>query len=95
MKGLKSPEESGEGHKAVPRRSAGPFDSGFGEGEHGRGPSPYSTSHSIKPASMESHSATSGRGGTGRIGKGDSFKARTTDVEHPGTHGEFEALGRD
>lgn len=91
----KAPEEAGAGHKSVPRRGAGPFDSGFGEGEHGRGPSPYHKGHSAEPGTLEEHAATAGRGGTGRIGKGDGFKTRTGDVEHPVSHSEFEELGRD
>ena len=95
-KGLTSPEESGNSRQ-IKRGGAGPFDSGFGEGEHGRGPSPYKLSHSAKPNGHDhvKHWATSGRGGTGRIGKGDGFKARTEDVAHPKSHAEFEALGVD
>jgi hypothetical protein len=94
-KKLESPEEHGKGHPKVKRGSAAPFDSGFGEGEHGRGPSPYHLSHSSHPQghSADAHLAVKGRGGTGAIGKGDGFKARTEDVSHPKTHAEFENLG--
>jgi hypothetical protein len=91
---LKAPEE-GRGRKDVPRSNAGPFDSGFAEGEHGRGPSPYRTSHSAAPGTLAQHAATAGRGGSGRIGKGDGFKTRSEDVEHPVSHSEFEELGRE
>lgn len=90
-----APEEHGAG-PAVARGSQAPFDSGFGEGEHGRGPSPYSIAHSGKARgghSLEAHTGTSGRGGPGVIGKGDGFKSRSEDVEHPQSHSEFEALG--
>lgn len=91
---LTAPEESG-GKKDAARRGAGPFDSGFGEGQHGRGPSPYRSSHSVAPGSLSQHAATSGRGGSGRIGKGDGFKTRSEDVAHPADHAAFENLGRD
>lgn len=80
--------------KKQPRGSAGPFDSGFAEGEHGRGPSPYKSGHSVAPGTFEQHSATSGRGASGVFGKGDGFKGRAQDVEHACTHAEFEKLGR-
>ena len=93
---LESPEEHGSGHKKAPRGSGGPFDSGFSEGHHGRGPSPYHKGkHSTHPDGhpLEHHAANAGRGGTGIIGKGDGFKGRTHDTAHPQDHAEFEALG--
>jgi hypothetical protein len=66
---------------------------GFKEGEFGRGPTPYKKSHSAKPASLDSHSASSGRGGGGIIGKSDAFKGHTEDVAHPESHAAFERLG--
>ena len=94
-KGFKSPEEHGKGHPPLKRGSAGPFDSGFGEGEHGRGPSPYNRKMSPKynGHSREAHAGNAGRGGAGVIGKGDAFKGRSEDIAHPKTHAEFEALG--
>jgi hypothetical protein len=87
--------EEGRGKRDASRRNAGPFDSGFSEGQHGRGPSPYRMGHSAAPGTLRQHAATSGRGGTGRIGKGDGFKTRSEDIEHPTSHSEFEELGRE
>jgi len=69
------------------------MDSGFADGAYGRGSTPYKTSHSAKRASLGSHSALSGRGGTGVIGKGDQHKGHSEDVAHPHSHAEFERLG--
>lgn len=89
-----APEEGG-GKMHVPRRNAEPYDSGFAEGQHGRGPSPYKLGHSAAPGTLRQHAATSGRGGSGRIGKSDAFKARSEDIDHPDTHSAFEELGRE
>ena len=68
---------------------------GFSEGQHGRGPTPYSKSMSHKPHGhgMAAHAGTAGRGGKGRFGKGDGFKSHAPDIAHPQTHAEFESLG--
>jgi hypothetical protein len=87
-------ENKGKTYKNVGRGSAGPFDSGFSEGQHGRGPVPYKASQSSAAGTLEQHDATSGRGGDGIIGKGDGFKTRAPDVSYPQTHAEFEQLGR-
>ena len=94
---FKSPEESGRSATRAPRGGAGrEWDGGgFPEGQNGRGPTPYKKSHSAKPASLESHSATSGRGGEGQFGKADGFKGNAADIQHPGSHAEFEQLGAD
>lgn len=42
---------------------------------------------------VESHLGTSGRGGTGRHGKGDNFKGRATDMSESPTSAWFEQLG--
>lgn len=66
----------------------------FQSGKHGRGPTPFSTSMSRKPASKGSHSGTAGRGSSGVQGGGrDSQEPMTGDVEHPQSHAGFEALG--
>lgn len=92
---MKSPEESGEGKRPARTGKGKDFDGGgFTEGTHGRGPTPYAKSHSAKPASLNSHSASSGRGGAGTFGKTDGFKGHAKDLEHPASHAEFETLGR-
>lgn len=97
MAGKESPEETqhDSGHRPG-KAGKEKFDGGgFREGEAGRGPTPYLKSHSSKPNghSIEAHMATAGRGGSGFLGKGDSFKGAAADVEHPQTHAEFENLG--
>ena len=90
-----SPEETRR-ERGPGRRETDGFDGGgFREGTHGRGPTPYMKSHSPKPNGHGAapHMATAGRGGDGIIGKGDGFKSRSGDIEHPQSHGEFEALG--
>ena len=94
-KSKESPEEHGEGKRAA-RGTSGPFDGGgFSDGEYGRGSTPYMRKHSGKPGghSLEAHSATSGRGGTGIFGGGDDHKGHNKDYEHPSSHSEFESLG--
>jgi hypothetical protein len=92
---LESPEEMGEGSRP-PRGGAGAREEGgFAEGEFGRGPTPYLKSkHGGIEGSIAKHVATSGRGGSGIIGKGDSFKGHAQDIEHPQSHREFEMLGQ-
>lgn len=92
-----APEEHGK-EKAVARRGGSNLydGGGFAEGTHGRGPTPYTKAHSggnHDGHALEHHTATAGRGGDGKIGKGDGFKARSQDVEHPQSHAEFESLG--
>ncbi len=66
----------------------------FQSGKHGRGPTPFSTSMSRKPAGLKAHKATSGRGSSGVQGGGrDSQEPMTGDIEHPQSHSGFEALG--
>lgn len=65
----------------------------FEEGKHGRGPTPYSTSMSRKPAGFRSHSGESGRGAPGIHGEPEGRGAMSGDVEHPQSHAGFEALG--
>jgi hypothetical protein len=95
-RGLTSPEEHGSG-KRPPRGGGGArHEGGFAEGQGGRGPNPYKKAHSGKHAGgqpLSVHEATAGRGGGGMIGKGDMHKDHSADVEHPGSHAEFEALG--
>lgn len=95
MARLKSPEEHGEGRRPKRGGAAEREEGGFREGEFGRGPTPYTRGHSGKPNghSLEAHEATSGRGGSGVIGKHDDFKGRSEDIEHPASHSEFENLG--
>ena len=90
---LESPEEHGEGPR--PPRGGSREEGGFAEGEAGRGPTPYKRSHSPKPNghSLEAHMATAGRGGSGIIGGADGNKGTKADLEHPQSHGDFEALG--
>ena len=93
-----SPEEHGEGHPRPPRGGkAAREEGGFEEGTFGRGPTPYTKSHSPKANghSISTHMSDSGRGGSGIIGKGDSFKGHSQDICHPESHGEFEGLGAD
>lgn len=83
-----SPEEHGS-HKGAKR-------GGFGnKAPNLTGPTPYSKSQSKAPAPLSAHEGTSGRGGQGKFGKGDGFKTRAEDVEHPQSHAEFESLGTD
>lgn len=42
---------------------------------------------------VENHLGTSGRGGTGRHGKGDNFKGKPTDLSESPTSAWFESLG--
>lgn len=93
----KSPEESGEGRRPERGGGAKREEGGFMEGDYGRGPTPFKMSHTKKPHgySLEAHAATSGRGGSGIIGKHDSFKSHAEDLEHPQSHDEFERLGTD
>jgi hypothetical protein len=66
----------------------------FKSGQHGRGPTPFHTSMSRKPAGLKTHKATSGRGMSGVQGGGrDSHEEMTDDIEHPQSHSGFEALG--
>jgi hypothetical protein len=93
-KNLQSPEEMGEGKR--PARGGDREEGGFSEGTFGRGPTPYLKSkHGGVEGSIAKHSATSGRGGSGIIGKGDSFKGHAEDLEHPQSHKEFEMLGQE
>ncbi len=92
---LESPEEMGEGTRPARGGGAAREEGGFAEGEFGRGPTPYLKSkHGGIEGSIAKHSATSGRGGSGIIGKGDSFKGHSQDLEHPASHREFEMLGQ-
>ena len=94
MAAKKSPEESGEGKRPERTGKSREFDGGgFLEGDHGRGSTPYTKKHSAKPASLAAHAATSGRGGSGIVGGADDFKGHKSDIEHPGSHAEFEELG--
>src|SRR5690242_3901975 len=79
----------------VKRRNQSPMDSGFADGTYGRGSTPYKSGHSSAKGGhpIEAHTALSGRGGTGVIGKGDQHKGHSEDVAHPRTHAEFERLG--
>lgn len=97
MKRLESPEEEQRESGDRPARAPKAMEGGFKEGEHGRGPTPFMKSHSAKPAgySIEAHMGDSGRGGSGILGGGDSFKGSKGDVSHPASHAEFEALGTD
>jgi|SRR5579885_3721654 len=94
-------ETSPEEHGASPRksRSGGAGNTwdggGFPEGTHGRGPTPYKRAHSAAPAPLSAHTATSGRGGEGQFGRSDQHKGHSQDIQHPGSHAEFEALGAD
>lgn len=92
--GLKSKREVNDGAKAPRGGSAARHEGGFAEGTHGRGPTPYSKSHSKAPGTFEQHKATAGRGAAGIYGKSDAFKQHAQDLEHPDTHAEFEQLGR-
>lgn len=90
------PEEHERSEKVERGGKASRAEGGFSEGEHGRGSTPYMRGeHSSKAGghSLEAHAATSGRGGPGRIGKGDDFKGHSEDIEHPQSHSDFEALG--
>lgn len=92
---LKSPEESGEGKRPARGGKTVRQEGGFVDGEYGRGSTPYRTSHSASPGTLRQHDGTSGRGGSGIIGKGDGFKNHAEDLEHPLSHKDFEELGRD
>jgi hypothetical protein len=97
--GRRELESAHEEHEEQPPRGGGAsarHEGGFAEGEHGRGPTPYSRKHSGKYAggqSLEAHAATSGRGDGGSIGKADSHKGHSEDIEHPMSHSDFECLG--
>lgn len=90
---MESPEEGRESRRPARGGKSERREGGFEDGSHGRGPTPYKKSHSAKPASLDAHAASSGRGGGGIIGKADDFKGHTEDVDHPGSHAEFERLG--
>ncbi len=93
---LSSPEEFGEGTRPPRGGREARHEGGFAEGEHGRGPNPYRRGHSgphVNGQSLDVHGGTSGRGGSGIIGKGDGHKGHSEDIEHPSSHEEFEALG--
>jgi hypothetical protein len=92
---LESPEEMGEGTRPARGGREARQEGGFEDGEMGRGSTPYLKSkHGGTEGSIAKHSATSGRGGSGIIGKGDSFKGHSEDIEHPQSHSEFEQLGQ-
>lgn len=97
MARMKAPEETGEGPRPARTGPGKEFDGGgFKEGTHGRGPTPYKRSHSHKNGagmSTDQYEGPAGRGGSGVIGKGDDFKQRTSDIEHPSSHAAFERLG--
>ena len=96
-KNLESPEEMGEGNASRTR--------GQGIARRGRIPRRRGRSR-LNPVpevqtwwriegKLAPHLATAGRGGSGIIGKGDSFKGHAEDLEHPQSHGaEFEQLGQ-
>lgn len=48
-----------------------------------------------KPASLEAHKGTSGRGGSGRIGKPDNWKGSAPKMSEDISHSAFEKLGAD
>ena len=81
--------------RKIKRRNQSPMDSGFADGEYGRGSTPYKAGHSANRGTLEQHSARAGRGGTGVIGEGDHHKGHSEDIEHPQSHAEFERLGRE
>lgn len=92
---LKSPEEMGEGSRPARGGKESREEGGFMDGEYGRGSTPYLKSkHGGVEGSIARHGATTGRGGSGIIGKGDSFKGHAEDLEHPQSHREFEMLGQ-
>ena len=94
-KNLESPEEMGEGTRPARGGKQSREEGGFMDGEHGRGSTPYLKSkHGGTEGSIAKHAATAGRGGSGIIGKGDSFKGHSEDIEHPQSHREFEQLGQ-
>ncbi len=90
---LKSKHES---HESRPKKggAAERHEGGFAEGEYGRGPTPYSKSHSAKPGTFAQHKGTSGRGSGGIFGGADQNKGHAADIEHPADHCDFEELGR-
>lgn len=95
---LESPEEHGRGTHPGRGGGAAREEGGFAEGEFGRGPTPYEKRHSgrhAKGQSREAHAGTAGRGGAGFIGKNDSHKGHSQDIEHPQSHQDFETLGGD
>lgn len=91
---MKSKHEVSEGKKAARGGAAERHEGGFAEGEMGRGPTPYSKSHSAAPGTLKQHQATAGRGAAGIYGKNDQHKGHSPDLEHPASHSEFEELGR-
>jgi hypothetical protein len=93
--GKESPEEMGEGTRPARGGKGVREEGGFAEGTFGRGPTPYLKSkHGGVEGKIAPHLATAGRGGSGIIGKGDSFKGHSEDLEHPQSHSEFEQLGQ-
>lgn len=92
---LESPEEEGAGRKPPRGGETAREEGGFADGEYGRGSTPYKKSHSAPMGTLENHSGTSGRGGSGIFGKSDQFKGHAKDLEHPCTHAEFERMGHD
>jgi hypothetical protein len=48
-----------------------------------------------KPASLDAHKGTSGRGGPGRIGKPDNWKGGAPKMSEEISHSAFEKLGAD
>lgn len=98
-KQFESPEEGQKDSGDRPGRGgSGPFDGGgIAEGMHGRGSTPFKLSQSSAPKghSIEAHMSDTGRGGSGILGKGDSFKGHAPDIAHPDTHAAFESLGVD
>ena len=91
-----SPEEYGEGKRPARGGKMERQEGGFEDGEYGRGSTPYNRAkHSPHPGGhpLSAHVATAGRGGSGIIGRADDFKGHSSDLEHPASHAEFEALG--
>ena len=57
--------------------------------------SPPTNLKSGKPASLAAHKGTSGRGGSGRIGKPDNWKGGAQKLSEDISHSAFEKLGAD
>jgi hypothetical protein len=69
------------------RRRQGP------EGLSKGSPPPSVTARKGVRGNPDSHMGDAGRGGTGRHGKGDSFKGKPTALSESPTHSWFESLG--
>lgn len=83
--GRKNGRHTGKPAKEDQRRRYGPEGNGKG--------SPPTRMGARGAGRLENHKGTSGRGGSGRVGKGDGYKGKPTAYSEDISHSAFEKLG--